>query len=171
VDSLLLPNPFKDPDAWFDALDIRKCGRVPRSTIADALTVATQSGPEEVNSILDATMGGNRRDQYDCMDARFILAKVEKLTVGAAMESMRTFSHLGSQTQGDLDTVTDSDDDLPDPWILSISERRCARLPKHSSKCRSDVNPCQWMEVSSPMDGMAALADLGLRRRELALVN
>merc|ERR1719335_1960858 len=27
VDTVLLPNPFKDPDGWFDALDIRHCGR------------------------------------------------------------------------------------------------------------------------------------------------
>lgn len=153
MDSVLLPNPFKDPDGWFDALDTRRCGRVPRSSISDALTVATKLEPDDVNAILDATMGGNRHDQYDCMDGRYILARVEKLTVGAAMDSMRTFSRLELQTRGHLEAEVDSDDDVVDAWILSVTERRCARSPD---------------EVSSPMDSMAALAELGLQRRELA---
>merc|ERR1711862_554097 len=87
------------------------------------------------------------------------------------MGSMRAFSGLTSQMQEDLETDIDSDDDV-DAWILSITEWRCARLPKpkgSSKRCR-DLNDNQWMEDDpSPMDSMAALADLGLRRRELAM--
>jgi len=172
VDSRMLPNPFKDPDGWFDALDVHKCGRVPRPQIAEALVVATKLDVKDVDAILDSTMGGNRFDRYECLDCRYILAKVEKQTVRDAMDSMRAFSRLGHQMEQDLDTDIDSDDDV-DAWILSITERRCAKLPKPSAKsslkrCK-DINHSQWMNNdSSPMDGMTALAELSLRRRELA---
>jgi hypothetical protein len=156
VDTVLLPNPFKNPDGWFDALDIRHCGRVPRSQIAEALAVATKLDLQEVNYILDATMGGNPHDRYECMDCRYILAKIEKITVHDAMDSMRSFSRLESQMQMECSTDIDSDDDVS-AWILSITERRCARLPKPSLD-----------DGALQMDGMAALADLGLRRHELA---
>lgn len=164
VDSVLLPNPFKDPDAWFAALDVRRCGRVPRSQVADALVVATKMDPEVVVSILDGTMGGNRHDRYECMDCRYILAKIEKITVGDAMDSMKAFSQIESQMHRalDLHDVDDvnSEDDV-DAWILSVTERRCARLPK---SCSQSLN-----EDTSPREGMAALAELGIRRRELAV--
>lgn len=164
VDSVLLPNPFKDPDAWFAALDVRRCGRVPRDKVAEALVVATKLEPEEVSSILDGIMGGNKFDRYECMDCRYILAKMEKITVGDAMNSIKAFARIESQTRRaldvpDVDGVDMEDDDCA--WILSVTERRCARLPK---TCSQSLN-----EDTSPMEGMAALAELGIRRRELAV--
>lgn len=165
VDSVLLPNPFKDPDAWFAALDVRRCGRVPRDKVAEALVVATKLEPEEVSSILDGIMGGNRHDRYECMDCRYILAKMEKITVGDAMDSIKAFAQIESQTRRALDVHdvdgVDSEDDVPDAWLLSVTERRCARLPK---SCSQSLN-----KDTSPMEGMAALAELGIRRRELAV--